>query len=372
MLRRLTTILALTSMLAGFTATAFGQSENTDAGITSAASQKAAQSLTSDWTKRIVSLEKRQRASGLKKRSLRRAYEVELSKIDTLKSQRRSWRRDGELKKLKASSEQLAKQLSRIDKQMTADAIEMKKAKSNLSASIKKEQRSGTTEARNTQLRKIVKRFSLQKKGKSRKKIILPKTEIDALADPTELKIQMALLAQTEKKLLAEERILIAKANVYKRSRRLERQRSRSRQLSLLDDDRVSRGLGGTNARGPLEQAEGNGAQDDSSGEAPSAPQSDFDESDPLAGTENEPSPPSNDVFQSTLFSLGSLDESSIILAEVVDSGTKNKLKSASQSKNPRDKEKAARLAQKNVEKKRKELMRLRMQIAKRLRTIGE
>ena len=134
---------------------------------------------------------------------LQQHYADQLAAVDRLKNERASWRRDRELNANQADSNDTAKQLDTLTKQLAAAADALVRAQRALATTVDAELAAGATGARAGQLARW--RAELDTAlGAKPKKIVMPEdVKIDQL-DPEDLEQQAQIIADTEKQLAAQ------------------------------------------------------------------------------------------------------------------------------------------------------------------------
>lgn len=279
----------------------------------------------------LAASQKRLKAHRANKAGLRSVYNKQLAEVDKLKRSRASWRRDRKLRDQKARSQKTALALKAIDSKLRVELARQSKARKVLASAIDKELAASPNAARQTYLRSMLGKVRVGMR-KAPKKIAMPEMELDEFADPEELLEQIELIERAEAKLASEQKLLARRAAHFGRMGVLRDKRNRSDALGAFDSDGVRRSTGhvgdGKNDRSDVSQnpnSGGAGLSDAESAEpsAP-APQDDFSGSD-------------------------SFETASVVLADVVDSGTQDALRRAHRSKSPKTKAAAAKRAQSQV-----------------------
>ncbi len=322
-----------------------GQGVASQAQIAQATSERAA---TDRVAAQVVSAEARGEILIRRKTGLLGVYETQLKEVDRLKRRRASWRRDRLLRQQMANSHKTARELASIDRQLRKLTKRIRGLRGKLIAAVGSEL--GKSPARQRRQRLISWRARARRFLRPRsKKIVLPDSSVDPLADPEDLEEQAAQLAQTEKRLAREMSNLRRRADRFRRMDRLRRLRARAAQLRRMDNNRPRR------VTGRLSTGR------DGSGAGPAS-----------VGTqdtnEGSPSPGSDDGFNAD----PSLDESNpvVVLANVVNGRALNALRRAQTSSDPLVKARAAERARKQVVSRLKRLRQQRKLIIKRARTL--
>lgn len=322
----------------------------------------------------LVQLRARRRAD---KRALAQVYDGQLRQLDRLKRGKPSWRRDHQVQSMKAESQATAEKLSRADATLRAIDAQLVRARRTLLDAIRTELAQTTlAPARRTELAHMQRQVAALLRPPPRK-IILPDDTLDELADPEELAEQIALIAQAEKELARQDAVLTHREQRYARMTRLREVRDRASEMNDLDDDQVRRGgrpsatrgagatsggaadspspgAGGTSGGGGA----GSGGSGGDSGGAGGSP--------PPTDPGNDSSPPAG----GSSLDDTSFEQSSIILADVVDATTIDALRRASRSSDPRARAQAAARARAQVEKRLERLRRSRALIQRHLRAL--
>src|SRR5213078_1993416 len=136
----------------------------------------------------------------LSRASLAQRYKDELERIDRLKNQRASWRRDRELRDNLSDSLETANQLSAATRELERAKITLEQARRSYLAAIDAELGAGTTPARAQQLAQTRAQLAPQVNVAPRR-IVIPDFDIDPLADPEELDQRAAELRAAEEEL---------------------------------------------------------------------------------------------------------------------------------------------------------------------------
>lgn len=280
--------------------------------------------------------------------ALKARYAGELKVVDRLKQQRASWRRDRELRAQLATATETAKELATLDKELAAAKTKLAVAKKQLVAAIDAELTAGASTARAQQLAKI--RSQYAPAARKVKKIVLPETEIDPLADPEELDQQALALKEAEAELGRQVKQLEAQAAELERRAGLRKEHDRTKEVANRDDDLPRRGNTGSPSAG------GGGRET-------------ADDQQPTAGSDNSSGgPPANpDSAQSESFNESDVR---VELAEVVDATTMESLDRAQRSGDPATRAKAAKAAKESVAKQLERLKKKRQEIEARAKQL--
>jgi hypothetical protein len=302
---------------------------------------------------KIAAGERARAAKGREMVRLGRVYEAQLKEVDRLKKRRSSWRRDNLIRTQLRKAQQTARRLRVISNWLRAMRKRLRSERRSLVITINRELRGEISAKRRAKLLRwrAAARRSLKRKSR---KIVLPNSKIDPLADPEDLDAQARRIQQAEKRLAAEIAKLAKRAKRYKRMVALRKKRRRAAQLGRMDDNRPRRttGRGGSGSRG--------------SGEVTGLSSN----GDPASGGGASPTPADSDAGFIDMGEDGG--DPSVVLADVVDSSTIDELRKAESSNDPKAKAKAAERARKQVQARLERLRKRRKAIqgrAKRLRT---
>lgn len=291
----------------------------------------------------VVATESQTSTLRKRKAGLLNRYESQLKEIDRLKRRRASWRRDRMLRKQLAESHNTARALATLDKQLRALKARVRSLRQRLIASANRELASSPSSARRSRL--VAWRDRARRKLRPRaKKIILPDSSVDPLADPEDLDEQAARMAQAERRLARELTTLKRRSERFRRMARLRRLRARAAQLRRLDTNRPRRVTGRV---GSGDRNQGAGLSETS---------------------DNNGSPAPDDGFAGD----PSLDEANpvVVLANVVSSRTLDALRRAQSSNDPAVKAAAAERARKQVKARLERLRKQRLRVMKRSRSL--
>ncbi len=279
----------------------------------------------------LAASQKRLKSIRLEKAELRKVYNKQLAEVDKLKRARASWRRDRKLRDQKARSQKTALKLKTVFGKLRTQLSVVSKARKRLALAIDKELDHSPSQARQSYLRSMLGKVRVGLR-KAPKKIAMPELELDEYADPEELLEQIALIERAEAKLAAEQKLLSRRAAHFGHMQALRSKRNRSDALGAFDSDGVRR------STGHVGSSKSNGRDSGQGG-----PSSDGALDSESAG---EPSPAPGDDFSDG----GGFEAASVVLADVVDSGTQDALRRAHRSKSPKTKAQAAKRAQGQVE----------------------
>ncbi len=195
------------------------------------------------------------------------------------------------------------------------------------------------------------------------RKILVPDDTLDEMADPEELTEQIALIQQAEAELRREREALRQREDRYVRMARLRQLRDRATEMSELEEE-VGRRTGRAGGRTSVA---GQGDRDEASGDPGSSP--DYTGAGGGSGGDDDlASPGDGDSGGSGGFNEdGGFEQSSILLTDVVDSGTIDALRRAGRSSSPARRADAAARARKQVEARLQRLERSRAVIQRHL-----
>ena len=268
-------------------------------------------------------------------------YGVELRRIDQLKKQRASWRRDRELRDQLSASLETANQLKAATTELARANEQLVGARRALVAAIDRELALGPTSPRRMQLAKA-RAAVAPARNRTPNRIVLPDTKIDPLADPEELDVQAAALRETEAELARQVTGLEVQARELERIVAIRKQHDRASEIARREDDTPRRGTT------PNSSAKTLGGADAEDSAAPSA--------DPAGRGE-----PLGSTFES---------EATVVLAEVVDPSTIESLHRAQRSGDPSQRAIAAKKARDAVAARLEQLRQKRAQIEARARQL--
>ena len=160
------------------------------------------------------------------KAGLQAKYKAELDALDRVKKQRRSWRRDRQLRAAYAQSQATAKSLALMDRVIAELSARVISNRQTLGRAIDAELI--VADARRSGILRRTKRALVASTSRNARKIVLPDERIDPLASPAELEEQAAILAQSEKELERQVAELADRAQRYDHMEKLRRQRTRA------------------------------------------------------------------------------------------------------------------------------------------------
>ncbi len=295
------------------------------------------------------------------KRMLERAYEAQLRELDRLKRSRASWNRDRQIRSRKAESQSTAARLSRADSELrTIDEL-LRRQRRALLAALDRESATRPSPARQAALDRMRAQVTAALKPRVRK-ILVPDDTLDEMADPEELTEQIALIQQAEAELRREREALRQREDRYARMTRLRQQRERAGEMNELEEELGRRT--GRAERTPT-AAGGQGDRDESTAEPGSG--SDYSGGGSAGGGDDGPTEGGDSGAGGGVNEDGGFEQSSILLTDVVDSGTIDALRRAGRSSSPGRRADAAARARKQVEARLQRLERSRAIIQRHL-----
>jgi len=262
---------------------------------------------------------------------LEERYAAQLAAIDKLMKQRASWRRDREVASAKADSADTADRLTKIGTTVAEAQRAVDRARVEVNAEIDAELAAEPTPARAAELAQLRAKVA---PPAAPKKIVLPHTDIDPLADPEELDQQATALRTGEAQLAAQVAGLDGQVHELERVDEVRKQHLRAVELGTRDDEQPHRTVqkaGGTTTDNPsLGIGTGGGSGSGAGGTGPNGATPDQFSSDRGAVTV-------------------ALDNEAIVLGEVVDHATIDGLVRASRSSDPAARADAAKRARNAV-----------------------
>jgi hypothetical protein len=270
-------------------------------------------------------------------------YDVELRRIDQLKKQRASWRRDRELRDQLSAALETANKLKAAATELARANDQLAAARRALVGAIDRELALGPTAPRRTQLAKA-RAAVAPAGGRTPNRIVLPDTKIDPLADPEELDLQAAALRDTEAELARQVTGLEVQAKELDRIVAIRKQHDRASEIARREDDTPRRGST------PNASAKTLGAGD--------------------AAAEDGASPSADPSSRGDSIGSSFESEATVVLAEVVDPSTIDSLHRAQRSGDPAQRALAAKNARDAVAARLEQLRQKRRQIEARARQL--
>jgi hypothetical protein len=287
----------------------------------------------------LARVQRRRAQQVAEKRELERRYEAQLRELDRLKRSKASWRRDRQVRSNQADSQATAERLSRVDAELRSIDSLLRPQRQALLAAIDRERAVQPTALRRALLDRMRGQVVAALQPRVRK-ILVPDDTLDELADPEDLAEQIALIQQVEVELRRERESLRQREERYTRMARLREQRERASQMGELEEDVVRRTAG----RSPSPVSAGGGSRNENDNPSgPAEPTNDGPGGGDTLGERPgfETGGPPED---------GGFEQSSILLADVVDSSTVDALRRAGRSASPKARAEAAARARTQVE----------------------
>ena len=199
-------------------------------------------------------IERRAAQLGQQRQTLNARFADQQRAAAELKRQKPSWRRDRELRDQLAEEHETATQLDTVTRELAKAEAELATARRALVAAIDAEIASGASGPRAQQLVALRKQLTPQVSSAPRR-IVVPETKIDPLADPEELDEQAAALREAEAQLQRQVTAYDAQSKELERIAALHRQHDRAIEMDRRDDNGSRRtpqqptgGRGGTAA----------------------------------------------------------------------------------------------------------------------------
>lgn len=261
---------------------------------------------------------------GTQRAGLQQRYDQQLAAIDRLKNERASWRRDRALRSSLADSADTANQLAALNKQLAQAVQALAGARRSLAQAIDAELATGAAGDRAAYLARLRAQVA-SALGAHAKKIVLPDTQIDELADPEELEQQAQVIADTEKQLAAQAAALGQQAAELERVAELRKSHDRANDMMIRDDDQPHRDTPRTGGGTTTATTFGNGPSSPApvTGGGAGGPAG--------TGGTGGPSSTATDDPRGTGFET----EATYVLGEVIDPSTLDALARASRSGDP-------------------------------------
>ena len=248
--------------------------------------------------------------------ALAQKYAEQTAAIERVKQQKPSWRRDRELRTALADAADTANQLAAMTRDVGSAQARLADARKAAVAAIDAELAAGAIGPRAQKL--TAERAQLAPAGSGAKKIVIPNSDLDPLADPEDLDKEAGALKQTEGELQKQVDELDRQAAALKQAADARKEHDRAVDLAVRDDDQphrgtprsISREAGGSTALGDASQVPTAGPTEGGAGGGHSA------------------------SFES---------DATIVLADVVDSTTLDSLSRAQHSGDPSQRATAAK-----------------------------
>lgn len=331
---------ALVLILTVASATAWGQPAQTAVattpGVVAGGSTEKAQADVQAAERRVAQL-------AAQRASLAKRYQDELDTIDRLKKQKASWRRDREVSSNMSDAKETADQLTQTTRELQVAQAALATARKQLVVAIDTELKASPSAARTRDLQRLRAQIAPASDPAPRR-IMIPDTEIDPLADPEELEQRAAELRASEDELNRQVVGLDAQAKELDQIALVKKQHERSADMFNRDDDQPHRNAHTTSAGGQTLDTGGAGAA------APSS--SDHGAGGAIVGSSR---------FES---------DAAVVLSEVVDAKTLDSLAAAQRSGDPAQRAEAAHKAHDAVARRLADLRKKRGEIEARAKQL--
>jgi len=325
-MRRWAVVLALLVV----SATARAQSTPPAAGATASApavlTQRAADA--------VAAIEKRVGQLATQRQSLNARLADQQRAAAELKRQKPSWRRDRELRDQLAEEHETTTQLATVARDLDRAQAELAAARRGLVAAIDAELASGAAGPRAQQLATWRNRLVPQVSS-APKRIVVPDTKIDPLADPEELDEQAAALREAEAQLQRQVTAYDTQSKDLERVAALHRQHDRAIEMDRRDDNGSRRATQQPTSRGVSVESDNSPAP--TAGQSPPPPTDGGGTGGGGAGSIGTSSPGGKD------FSAGIDSDARTILGDVVDPSTLDALAREARSGDPAKRADAAK-----------------------------
>lgn len=247
-------------------------------------------------------------------------YEGELSAIDRLKQQKKSWNQQRDLKAKLSAANDTATKLQKIDATLAAARAQLAGARRVLVSAIDAELATQPPSPRADALRRLREQIVPQIKRSNVHRIAIPNLEVDPSADPEDLDAQAAELRQIEAELQRQVNSLDKQSKDLERVAELRRSHDRTIALDRREDNTPTRNT-------PAESGGRKSLGENDAAQEP-APSNGGDSPPPAGQTSGD-----GGGFES---------EASIVLQDVVDPSTIDTLANAQRSGDPGKRSKAA------------------------------
>ena len=299
----------------------------------------------------VASATKTATAVGVQRAALAQKYAEQTAAIERVKQQKPSWRRDRELRTALADAADTANQLAAMTRDVASAQARLADARKAAVAAIDAELAAGAAGPRAQKL--TAERAQLAPATSGAKKIVIPNSDLDPLADPEDLDKEAGALKQTEGELQKQVDELDRQTSALKQAADARKEHDRAVDLAVRDDDQPHRGSPRSVSREAAGGASLGGVDTANGGNTPTAGPTD-------SGGGRTAS------FES---------DATIVLADVVDSTTLDSLSRAQHSGDPNQRAAAARQTRDAVAARLAQLRAKRTAIearAKSLRTRGD
>lgn len=190
-----------------------------------------------DGTARVTALEQRVRALGVERRALAQAYDEKTAEVARLKAQPSAWGRDRKLQALLAESQDMAGALDRKDADVRAAGAALDRAKESLLGAVDAELGlagdAAPTAERAATLRELRHRLA----AALVKPMHLADERIEPGDDAEDLELKASALAQNETALAAELDRLKARTAYFRRQAKLTKSRARADEQDVFREE---------------------------------------------------------------------------------------------------------------------------------------
>jgi hypothetical protein len=299
--------------------------------------ESAPTAITQKASDTVAAIEKRVGQLAIQRQGLNQKLAEQQRAAAELKQQKPSWRRDRELRDQLAEEHETATQLAAVSAQLDKAQGELAAARRGLIAAIDAEIAAGASGPRAQQLAAWRKQLAPQvASGAAPRKIVVPDTKIDPLADPEELDEQAAALREAEGQLARQVAQYDAQGKELDRIAALHRQHDRAIEMDRRDDNNSRRSpQQPTHTSGGITEANDSPAPPTGAGQSPPP-------TDGGGGTGPSPSPSTTGAGGRDF--AGSLDnEARTVLGDVVDPTTLDALAREARSSDPAKRADAAK-----------------------------
>jgi len=300
--------------------------------------ESAPTAITQQASDSVAAIEKRVGQLAVQRQGLNQKLAEQQRAAAELKQQKASWRRDRELRDQLAEEHETATQLAAVSAQLDKAQGELAVARRGLIAAIDAEIAAGPSGPRAQQLVAWRKQLAPQvAAGAAPRKIVVPDTKIDPLADPEELDEQAAALREAEGQLQRQVAQYDAQGKELDRIAALHRQHDRAIEMDRRDDNNSRR-----SPQQPTHTSGGITEANDSPVPPPANPGQSPPPTDGGGGAGGSPSPSTTGAGGRDF--AGSLDnEARTVLGDVVDPTTLDALAREARSSDPAKRADAAK-----------------------------
>ena len=303
-----------------------------------------------DGTARVGALEQRLRALGAERRALAQAYEEKTAEIARLKAQPSAWGRDRKLQALLAASQEMAGALDRKDADVRAAGGALDRAKEGLIGAIDAELGAEPAPAaeRATALHELRRRLAADLV----KPMHLADERIEPGDDAEDLELKAGALAQNETALAAELDRLKARAAYFRRQAKLTKSRARADEQDVFREEEAR-------VPGRPNTTSSRATSNDSAPPNPALP--------PGGPVQIGGNPPPSGDSRSRLDLAA---DPSIVLADVLASGTVDDLRRAERSGDPESLARSAERATRELAERAEKLHQHRLEMLERAKKL--